>query len=202
MKLDYLLTWFQSWRWRRFSNFGLRFKMADEDRQSDKMALTALLVVLLVRKIRRRRSRRRKTWAREWILRSQQQGAYPNLLRELNAEDHDAFRQFHRLDREPFKTVLAMVAPFITKIGHKHDFSSMISLSKVSAIFNFEITWASNPISLANWLIWLSPIHTFTAHGEESAFQGQKYQTWQIFSSQPRVAKFSDKLRRTREETA
>ena len=36
--------------------------MADEDRQSDKMALTALLVVLLVRKIRRRRSRRRKTW--------------------------------------------------------------------------------------------------------------------------------------------
>ena len=38
--------------------------MADEDRQSDKMALTALLVVLLVRKIRRMRSRRRKTWDR------------------------------------------------------------------------------------------------------------------------------------------
>ena len=32
---------------------------------------------------------------------------------------------------------------------------------KIFAIFNFEITWASNPISLANWLIWLSPIHTF-----------------------------------------
>ena len=45
--------------------------MVDEDMQSDKMALTALLVVLLVRKIRRRRSRRRKTWDREWILRSQ-----------------------------------------------------------------------------------------------------------------------------------
>ena len=40
------------------SNFGLRFKMADEDRQSEKMALTALLVILLVRKICRRRSRR------------------------------------------------------------------------------------------------------------------------------------------------
>ena len=72
----------------------------------------------------------------------------------------------------------------------------MISLSKVSAM------WASNPISLANWLIWLSPIHTFTAHSEESAFRGQKYQTWQIFSSPPCVAKFSRKLRRTREETA
>ena len=44
-----------------------KLKMADEDRQSDKMALTALLVVLSVRKIRRRRSRRRKTWAREWF---------------------------------------------------------------------------------------------------------------------------------------
>ena len=44
----------------------------------------------------------------------------------------------------------AIFSPFITKIGHKHDFSSMISLSEVSAIFNFEITWASNPISLAN----------------------------------------------------
>ena len=79
----------------------------------------------------------------------------------------------------------------------------MISFSKVSAIFNFQITWASNPISLANWLIWLSPIHTFTAHGEESAFRGQKYQTWPIFSSLPCVAKLSRlKLRRTREETA
>ena len=72
---------------------------------------------------------------------------------------------------------------------------------KISIIFNFEITWPSNPISLANWLIWLSPIHTFTAHGEESAFRGQKYQTWQIFSSRPCVAKFSRKLRRTREES-
>ena len=54
--------------------------LADEDKQNDKMALTALLVVILVRKIRRR-SGRRKTWDREWILRSQQQGAYPNLLR-------------------------------------------------------------------------------------------------------------------------
>ena len=89
---------------------------------------------------------------------------------------------------ESFKAVLAMVAPFITKIGHRHYFSSMISLSKVSAIFNFEIMWASNPISMVNWLIWLSPIHTFTAHGEESAFGGQKYQTWQIFSSRCNVA--------------
>ena len=42
----------------------------------------------------------------------------PKSFTLIKVEDHDAFRQFHRLDREPFKTVLAMVAPFITKIGH------------------------------------------------------------------------------------
>ena len=56
MKLDYLLTWFQSWSWRRFSNFVLRFKMADEYRQSDKMALTALLVVLRHEKIEKKKA--------------------------------------------------------------------------------------------------------------------------------------------------
>ena len=73
---------------------------------------------------------------------------------------------------------------------------------EISAIFNFEITWASNPVSLANWLITLSSIQTFTAHGEESAFGSQKYRTWQIFSSRSCVAKFSRNLRCTREETA
>ena len=53
--------------------------------------LLALLVVLLRRR-RRRKARHPKIWARDWILKSRQQGAYPNLLRELNAEDPEAFR--------------------------------------------------------------------------------------------------------------
>ena len=48
-------------------------------------------------------------------MRSQQQGAYPNFLRELNAEDLEAFRQFHRLDKEFFQTIVAMVASLVTK---------------------------------------------------------------------------------------
>ena len=64
------------------------------------MEKVALLVVLLLRQIRRRRKvGRTQTWARERIVKSQQQGAYLNLLRELNVEDHEPFRQFHRLDR-------------------------------------------------------------------------------------------------------
>ena len=83
---------------------------------ASEMEKVALLVVLLLRQIRRRKKAGRiKTWAREWIGKSRQQGAYPNLLRELNVEDPEAFRQFHRLDRESFETILAMVAPLITK---------------------------------------------------------------------------------------
>ena len=82
--------------------------MADVERHKERVAF---LVILLLRRLRRRRSVRRKKWAREWIMRSQQQGAYPNLLRELNAEDPEAFRQFHRLDKESFETILVMVAP-------------------------------------------------------------------------------------------
>ena len=75
----------------------------------------AFLVILLLRRLRRRRSVGRNMWAREWIMRSQQQGAYPNLLLELNAEYSEAFRQFYRLDKEFFETILAMVALLIIK---------------------------------------------------------------------------------------
>ena len=44
-----------------------------------------------------------------------QQRTDPNLLRELNAEDPEAFPQIHSLDRESFETILAMVAPLIKK---------------------------------------------------------------------------------------
>ena len=40
------------------------------------------------------------------------------------------------------------------------------------------------------------------AHSEEFASRGKKYQTGLIFSSRPREANFSPKIRRTREETA
>ena len=67
---------------------------------ASEMEKVTLLVVLLLRQIRRRKKvDRTQTWARERIGKSRQQGAYPNLLRELNVEDPEAFRQFHRLDR-------------------------------------------------------------------------------------------------------
>ena len=78
--------------------------------------LALLVAVLILPRIRRkRRAGRKRLWARQWILRSHQQGAYPSLVPKLNAEDPEAFRQFNRLDNESFQRVLAMVAPSITK---------------------------------------------------------------------------------------
>lgn len=72
-----------------------------------------LLFLLLLR--RRRRRINRTIWTRRWIMRRQGQGAYANLIRELNAEDPEKFRQYHRLDRQSFEQVLVFVSLLISK---------------------------------------------------------------------------------------
>ena len=76
-----------------------------------------LVLFILLRRRRRRRykARCRNTWTKRWITRRTGQGVYANLLREFNAEDPECFRQFHRLDRESFDSVLALVGPYIVK---------------------------------------------------------------------------------------
>ena len=76
-----------------------------------------LVLFILLRRRRRRRykARCRNTWTKRWIIRRTGQGVYANLLREFNAEDPECFRQFHRLDRESFDSVLALVGPYIKK---------------------------------------------------------------------------------------
>ena len=75
-----------------------------------------LLFLLLIRRCRRRlRASHRKTCTKRWILRRKQQGAYDNLIQELNAEDPETFRQYHRLDRESFEDILQLISPHISK---------------------------------------------------------------------------------------
>ena len=74
----------------------------------------ALLLILLMRRRRRRlRAACRTTWSKTWIQKRQGHGVYANLLRELQADDPEAFRQYHRLDVNAFKEVLRMVGRFI-----------------------------------------------------------------------------------------
>ena len=75
-----------------------------------------LLFILLKRRRRRRyKAQCRNTWTKRWIIRRAGQGVYANLLREFNVKDPECFRQFHRLDRESFDSVLALVGPYIVK---------------------------------------------------------------------------------------
>ena len=55
------------------------------------------------------------TWGKTWIQKRQGHCVYVTLLQELQGDDPEAFRQYHRLDVNSFNDVLRMVGPFIRK---------------------------------------------------------------------------------------
>ena len=52
-----------------------------------------LFLLLLRRRRRRLRAANRHIWTKRWILRREAKGAYANLVRELNVEDPEKFKQ-------------------------------------------------------------------------------------------------------------
>ena len=90
--------------------------MADSEEEQHQTEEMLLLTLLLKRKRRRRlKASNRNTWTSPWILRRASHGVFANLLKELDAEDPEKFRLFHRLGREHFEEVLSRVAPLIRK---------------------------------------------------------------------------------------
>lgn len=86
------------------------------DSDSSLEAEEILLSVLLLRRKRRRlRAASRQIWCKPFLLRRSRQGTFHNLVQELNAEDPEQFRRYHRLDRDSFERVLNMIEPLITK---------------------------------------------------------------------------------------
>ena len=80
----------------------------------DEFEEEVLLFLLLIRRARRRsRAANRQTWSKQWVMRRGTHGVHANLVHELNAEDPEGFRQYHRVDRESFNELLAMVFPLI-----------------------------------------------------------------------------------------
>ena len=61
-----------------------------------------------------------KMWIKSWVSRRQTQGAFANIVRELDHEDAEKFRQFHRLDRASFQQVLTLVTPLIEEKTHSY----------------------------------------------------------------------------------
>jgi len=76
----------------------------------------ALVSLLLLRRQRRKIEKvSRSCWVKPWIKRRKELGVYTNLIKELESEDPERFRQFHRLDVDQFKEILYMVGPLIQK---------------------------------------------------------------------------------------
>ena len=108
-----------------------------EDSEDDE---EILLILLLIRRRRRRlRASHRKTWTKRWILRRKQQGAYDNLIRELNADDPKTFRQYHRLDRESFEDILQLISRHISKQGTRLRLS-LNARDRLAVILRFLAT--------------------------------------------------------------
>ena len=68
------------------------------------------MLFLLLLRCRRRRlcAANRHIRMKRWILRREAKGAYANLVPELNVEDPEKIKQYHRLDRNSFQEILAM----------------------------------------------------------------------------------------------
>lgn len=65
---------------------------------------------------RRRRRRARTVWVRPWIQRREDQGAFHNLVQELEAEDPEMYKKYFRMTPEGFKTILEKIRPLIYKM--------------------------------------------------------------------------------------
>ena len=98
-----------------------------------------LCLFLLRRKRRRLRAACRKTWVKPWILRRLTQGASENIVRELNCEDPEKFRQYHRLDRDTFEEVLTIICPLIEK-KDTHLRSALKPIERLSVTLRFLAT--------------------------------------------------------------
>ena len=76
-------------------------------------AASSILLALALKK-RKRHRRNRVIWTRKWIQNRQSQGAFHQLLNELQQLDTSSYRNFVRMDAFTFEKLLCMVSPMIT----------------------------------------------------------------------------------------
>ena len=132
--------------------------MADSTSEEDFEEEVLLLALLVRRRRQRRQARKRKVWARNWILRRNALGAYAGLICELDVEDVEGFRQYHRLDRDAFREVLELVGNLITK----EDSVMRPSISpseRLSVTLCFLATGKCSTIFLLTGLLILSQVY-------------------------------------------
>jgi len=75
--------------------------------------LAAAVYVALA--INKRRKVKRKCWIKNWVRRRDRQGAYTQLIRELQLEDSQQFRNFTRMSTVEVQRLVNMLGPVIGK---------------------------------------------------------------------------------------
>ena len=87
----------------------LLMQLEEDDAEYD----LGLTQVLQQRRWRRRRRRiaPRRFWGRQWILRRTDFGHYDGLMRELEAEDHEAFTNFLRVPPDMYRELEERLTP-------------------------------------------------------------------------------------------
>jgi len=75
--------------------------------------LAAAVYVALT--INKRRKIKRKCWVKKWVRRRDQQGAYKQLISELQLEDAQQFRNFTRMSAVEVQSLVNRLGPVIGK---------------------------------------------------------------------------------------
>ena len=75
--------------------------------------LAAAVYVALA--INKRRNVKRKCWVKNWVRRRDRQGAYTQLICELQLEDAQKFRNFTRMSAVEVQSLVNMLGPVIGK---------------------------------------------------------------------------------------
>lgn len=74
-----------------------------------------LCAVILRRRMGRNRQRPRRIWCRSWLQRRRTRSCYNTLVQELEVEDTNEYKNFMRMTKQTFDTLLEKVRPYIEK---------------------------------------------------------------------------------------
>ena len=82
----------------------------------ENVAISLCLIIIASAALRIRCDRRRpRQWTRAWIHRRRQLGAHHALMKKLESEDPQSYRNFIRMDKQDFDELLTKVTPFIQR---------------------------------------------------------------------------------------
>lgn len=89
--------------------------MADEAARRKRVASVLFLGIAIDEIENCPRKYNRNVYVREWISRRSEKGVFHQLVKELQLEDHAAYRDFFRVNRENFLYLVEKVSPLIAK---------------------------------------------------------------------------------------